>query len=69
MLVGTLVPGRPPMLYCHVFGGLVCLKICLPLFGVVLFASTQSIALKYLQVYCILLRLPMNILRCGQWIL
>ena len=42
LLVGTLVLGRPPMLYCHVFGGLVCLEMYLLLFGVVLFASTQS---------------------------
>ena len=55
-----------PMLYCYVFGGLVCLEMCLLLFGVVLFASTQSLALKHLQVYCTLLRFPTNILRCGQ---
>ena len=47
LLVGTLVLGRPPMLYCHVFGGLVCLEMYLLLFGVVLFASTQSLALKH----------------------
>ena len=35
LLVGTLVLGRLPMLYCRVFGGLVCLEICLLLFGVV----------------------------------
>ena len=45
LLVGTLVLGRLPMLYCHMFGGLVCLEICLLLFGVVLFASAQSLAL------------------------
>ena len=67
-LVGTLLPGRPPMLYFHVFGGLVCLEMCLLLFGVVLFASTQSLALKHLQVYCILLTFHTNALRCGQWI-
>ena len=42
LLVGTLVLGRLTMLYCHVFGGLVCLKMCLLSFGVVLFASTQA---------------------------
>ena len=47
LLVGTLVLGRLPMLYCHVFGGLVCLEMCLLLFGVVLFASAQSLALKH----------------------
>ena len=69
LLVGTLVLGRPPMLYCHMFGGLVCLEMCLLLFGVVLFASAQSLALKHLQVYCTLLRFPTNVLRYGQWIL
>ena len=68
LLVGTLVPQRSPMLYCHVFGGLVCLKMCLLLFGIVLFASAQSLALKHLQVYCTLLRFPISILRCGLWI-
>ena len=68
LLVVTLVLGRLPMLYCHVFGGLVCLEMCLLLFGVVLFASAQSLALKHLQVYCTLLRFPMNVLRFGQWI-
>ena len=68
LLVVTLVLGRWPMLYCHVFGGLVCLEMCLLLFGVVLFASAQSLALKHPQVYCTLLRFPMNILRFGQWI-
>ena len=68
LLVGSLVLRRLPMLYCHIFGGLVCLAICLLLFRVVLFASTQSLALKYLQVYCILLQFPMHVLRCGQWI-
>ena len=29
LLVGTLVLGRPPMVYCHVFGSLVCLEMCL----------------------------------------
>ena len=47
LLVGTLVLGRPPMLYCCMFGGLVCLKMYLLLFGVVLFASAQSLALKH----------------------
>ena len=32
LLVGTLVLGRLPMLYCYAFGGLVCLKMCLLLF-------------------------------------
>ena len=68
LLVGILVLGRLPMPYCHMFGGLVCLERCLLLFGVVLFASAQSLALKYLQVYCTLLRFPMNVLRFGQWI-
>ena len=45
LLVGTLVLERPPMLYCRMFGGLVCLVMCLLLFGFVLFASTQSLAL------------------------
>ena len=40
LLGGTLVPGKlPPMLSCYVFGGLVCLKTCLLLFGVVPFSS------------------------------
>ena len=69
LLVGTLVPGRPPMLYCCIFGGLICLEMCLFLFGVVPFASTQSPALKHPQVYCTLSRFPVNVLRCGQWIL
>ena len=69
LLVATLVLRRRPMLYCHVFGGLVCLAMCLLLFGVVLFASAQSLVLKHPQVYCTLLRFPMNILRFGQWIL
>ena len=56
------------MLYCPMFGGLVCLKMCLLLFGVVLFASAQSLAPKHLQVYCTLLRFSMHILRFGQWI-
>ena len=68
LLVGTLVLGRLPMLYCRMFGGLVCLEMCLLLFGVVLFASAQSLALKHPQVYCTLLRFPMSILRCGLWI-
>ena len=67
--MGTLVLGRLPMLYCHVFGGLVYLEMCLLLFGVVLFASTQSLALKHPQVYYTLLRFPTNVLRFGQWIL
>ena len=50
LLVGALVLGRLPMLYYHMFGGLVCLEMCLLLFGVVLFASTQSLALEHLQV-------------------
>ena len=69
LLVGTLVLGRLPMLYCHMFGGLVCSEMCLLFFRVVLFASTQSLAFKHLQVYCTLLRFPANILRYGQWIL
>ena len=47
LLVDTLVPGRLPMFYCYVFGSLVCLTMCLLLFGVVLFASAQSLALKH----------------------
>ena len=47
LLLGTLVLGKPPMLYCHVFGGLVCLKMCLLLFGVIPFASAQSLALRH----------------------
>ena len=69
LLVGTLVLGRPPMLYCHIYGGMVCLEMCLLLFGVIPFASAQSLALRHLQVYCTLLRFPVSILRCGQWIL
>ena len=46
LLVVTLVSGRPPILYCCMFGGLVCLEICLLLFGVILFASAQSLAVK-----------------------
>ena len=69
LLVATLVLGRQPMLYCHVFGCLVCLEICLLLFRVVLFASAQSLAPKHLQVYCTLLRFPMHVLKFGQWIL
>ena len=65
LLVGTLVLGRPPMLYCHVFGGLVCLEMCLLLFGLVLFASTQSLAFRNLQVCCTPSRFPASILRCG----
>ena len=61
--VGVL--GRLPMLYCHMFGGLVCLDMYLLLFGVVLFASAQSLVLKLLQVYCTLSRFPANILRYG----
>ena len=68
LLVVTLVLERWPVLYCRVFGGLVCLKMCLILFGVVLFGSAQSLALKHPQVYCTLLRFPMNLLRFGQWI-
>ena len=68
LLVVTLVLGKWPMLYCRMFGGLVCLEMCLLLFGVVLFASTQSLALKHPQGYCTLLRFPMHILRFGQWI-
>ena len=69
LLVGTLVPGKLPMLYCYVFGGLVCLKICLLLFGVVPFVSPQSLALKHPQVNCTLLIFPANVLRYGQGIL
>ena len=68
LLVGTLVLGRLLMLYCHVFGGLVYLAMCLLLFGAVLFTSAQSLALKHPQVYCTLLRFPAYVLRCGQWI-
>ena len=68
LFMGTLVLGRPPMLYCHVFGGLVCLEMCLLLFGFVLFASAQSLALKHLQVYCTWLRFLTSVLRCGLWI-
>ena len=68
LLVVTLVLGKRPMLYCRVFGGLVCLEMCLLLFGVVLFASAQSLALKHPQGYCTLLRFPMHVLRFGQWI-
>ena len=64
-----MVLGRLPMLYCCMFGGLVCLEMYLLLFRVVLFASTQSLALKHPQVYCTLSRFPTNVLRCGQWIL
>ena len=39
LLVGTLVIEKPPMLYYHMFSGLVCLDMSLLLFGVVLFAS------------------------------
>ena len=69
LLVGTLVPGRPPIIYFHMFGGLVCLMMCLILFGVAPFANTQSLALKHLQVYCTMPRFPASILRCSQWIL
>ena len=47
LLVGTLVLGRLPMLYCCTFGGLVCLAMCLLLLGVVLFASAQNLALEH----------------------
>ena len=66
LLVVTLVLGRRPMLYCRMFGGLVYLDMCLLLFGIILFSSAQNLALKYVQVYCTLLRFPMNILRFGQ---
>ena len=69
LLVGTLVLGRLPMFYCHMFGGLVCLEMYLLLFRVVLFASIQSLALKHPQVYCTLLRFPANVLRYSLWIL
>ena len=68
LLVVTLVLRIRPMLYCHMFGGLDCLTMCLLLFGVVLFASAQSLALKHPQGYCTLLRFPMHILRFGQGI-
>ena len=68
LLVVTLVLGRQPMLSSRVFGGLVYLEMYLLLFGVVLFAGTQILALKHPQVYCTLLRFPMNVLRFGQWI-
>ena len=67
--VGTLVPGRLPMLYCHMFGGLVCPEMCLLLFRIVTFASTQSLALRHPQVYCTLSRFLVSILGWGQWIL
>ena len=67
LLVGTLVLRRLPILYCHVFGGLVSLVMCLLLFRVVPFASTQSLALRHPQVYYTPLRFP--ILRCGLWII
>ena len=69
LLVGTLVLGRLPMLYYCIFSGLGYLKIYLLLFGVILFASTQSLALKHPQVYCTLSRFPMNVLRYDLWIL
>ena len=42
LVVGTLVPRRLPMLYCHVYGGLVCLEMGMLLFKVVPIASTQA---------------------------
>ena len=51
------------MLYCYVFGGLLCLEMCLLLFGVVPFASAQSLALRHPQVYCTLSRFPTSVLR------
>ena len=51
------------------FGSLVCLKMCLLLFMVLLFTSTQSLALRHPQVHCTLSRFPMSVLRYGQWIL
>ena len=69
LLMGTLVLGRLPMLYCHVFGGLVCLAMCLLLFGIVLFASAPNLVLKHLQVCCTRLKFPTSILRCGLLIL
>ena len=57
------------MLYCCMFGGLVCLEMYLLLLGVVLFTSAQSLALKHLQVYCTLSRFPTKFLMYGQWIL
>ena len=69
LLVGTLVPGKLPMLYCCMFSGLVYLTMCLLLLRVVAFASTQSLVLRHLQVYCTLSRFPAWILSCGQWIL
>ena len=68
LLVGTLVQRRLPILYCCMFGGLVYLEMCLLLFRVVVFASTQSLALKHMQVYCTLLRFPIHILRFNRWI-
>ena len=47
LLVGTLVLGRPLMLYRHVFGGMVCLEMYLLLLGVAIFASAQSLTLKH----------------------
>ena len=69
LLVGTLLLWRPPMLYCHKFGGLVYLEMCLLLLRVVPFASAQSLALRYPQIYWTLSRFPTSVLRCGQWIL
>ena len=46
LLVGTLVPRRPPMLYCCVFGGLICLKMCLFLFGVVHLLALKALHLS-----------------------
>ena len=68
LLEGTLLPERSPILYCYMFGSLVCLEMCLLLFGLVLFTGAQSLALKHLQVYCTLLIFPAHILRYGQWI-
>ena len=69
LLVGTLVPGGLPMLYCCIFGGLVYLEMYLFLLGVVPFASAQSLALRHLQVYSTLSRFPTSILKCVQWII
>ena len=69
LLVHNLVLGRPPVLYYHMFGGLVWLEVCLLLFRVVPFASAQSLARRHLQVYGTPWRFPASVLRCGQCIL
>ena len=51
---GNLGSRNTTMLYCYMFGGLVYPTMYLLLFRVVLFSSTQSLALKHPQVYCML---------------